>query len=82
MTCTEDRDGAIIDMDATMRDLGDVHRYPARRILNWAFAYNFWPLTANPFPIYTMHCPLFRQGHMKKLPNRPSLERSLKTGTT
>jgi hypothetical protein len=27
MTCTEDRDGAIIDMDTTMRDLGDVHRY-------------------------------------------------------
>ena len=29
MTCTEDRDGAIIDVDTTMRDLGDVRRYPA-----------------------------------------------------
>ena len=27
MTCTEDRGGAIIDMDTTMRDLGDVRRY-------------------------------------------------------
>ena len=26
MTCTEDRGGAIIDMDTTMRDLGDVRR--------------------------------------------------------
>ena len=26
MTCTEDRGGAIIDMDTTLRDLGDVHR--------------------------------------------------------
>ena len=28
MTCTEDRDGAIIDMDTAIRDLGDVRRSP------------------------------------------------------
>ena len=28
MTCTAARDDAIIGMDTTMRDLGDVHRYP------------------------------------------------------
>ena len=33
MTCTEERGGAIMDIDTTTRDLGDVRRYPTEKAI-------------------------------------------------
>ena len=57
MTCTEDRGGAIIDMDTTTRDLGDVRGYLACEHFNgttdqrpsYPSQIHFWILARNLF---------------------------------